>query len=193
MIMDLLIPFIIALPYKGYSHTKSVMSVLGCKQSPLSMLYNVWMIFSGCIISLYGYKLFIFYRTYHFGLALTLFILMLLYGIGDEVISGFFPLNQSKQDITLSTKIHGIGSVLGFLSLQFVPLILSLLTFKSGETILSWISIICFILGLISFSFFIMGEKPKFKNTVFALEGLWQRILCLLLYMPLLTWGLVGI
>lgn len=40
MLIDLLIPFLIAIPYKNYNYTQTVMSVLGCKQSPLGTLYN---------------------------------------------------------------------------------------------------------------------------------------------------------
>ncbi|WP_242852008.1 hypothetical protein [Clostridium botulinum] len=59
MIIDLLIPFLIAIPYKGYSHSKMVMSILGCKASPLGEIYNIWLILSGCVVTLLGYSIFV--------------------------------------------------------------------------------------------------------------------------------------
>lgn len=191
LITDLIIPFIIAIPYKGYSHKKTVMSVLGCKKSPLGTIYNIWMLISGIIISIFGYHIFTYYRNTNFELAFTTFILLLLYGVSDEIISGFFPLNENKANITFSSRIHGIGSVIGFIALQFAPLFLAILEFKSGEFPLGLTSSVFFLLSLIAFIFFIAGENPKFQNTLFALEGLWQRVLLLFMYIPFILWLMV--
>jgi hypothetical membrane protein len=188
LFVDLLIPFFIAIPYKTYSHTQTVMSVLGCKVSPLGRLYNVWMVVSGCSITLFGYFIFDYYRQNQYSLAITLLVSFVLYGIGDEVISGFFPVNEKKEDVTLSTKIHGIGSVVGFMAFLSAPLILGILQVKNNQVTFGICSISFFILSLIGFVFFIIGEKPKFKNTIFALTGLWQRVLCALMYTPFIIW-----
>ncbi len=188
MVVDLLIPFVIAIPYKGYKHTQMVMSVLGCEASPWGRFYNIWMVVSGCSITLFGYLIFEYYHENQYALAIMLLISFILYGIGDEVISGFFPLNEKKEDITLSSKIHGIGSVIGFIAFQFSPLILGILQFKSNQIALGVSSIVFFILSLIMFIFFIMGENPKFKDTIFSMAGLWQRMLCTLMYAPFIIW-----
>ncbi|WP_132247946.1 DUF998 domain-containing protein [Marinisporobacter balticus] len=193
MIVDLLIPFLIALPYKGYSHLKTVMSVLGCKASPWGMIYNIWMIVSGCTIAIFGYMLYSYYHNEQAELAIVLFILLLIYGIGDEVISGIFPLNEKEDDVTVSTKIHGFGSVIGFIALQFAPLILAIIQFKEDMWYFGFSSIAFFLLSLIAFAFFVMGDKPKFQNTVFALEGLWQRVLCCLMYAPFIIWVITSL
>ncbi|GKX31240.1 membrane protein [Vallitalea longa] len=188
MLLDLLIPFLIAIPYKGYNHLSMVMSVLGCKKSPLHKIYNMWFLLSGCIIALLGYYIFDTYKESHRGLAVTIFILIVIYGIGDEVISGIFPINEKKEEVTLSSTIHGIGSVIGFMSLQFAPLIFGILQLKVGQTSLGISSFVFFIISFVIFIFFVMGEKPKFQGTIFALNGLWQRVLCTLLYMPFIIW-----
>ena len=43
----------------------------------------------------------------------------------------------------------------------------------------------CFILAILCFSCFVMGDKPNYKNTVLAFEGLWQRLSLLFMYLPL--------
>lgn len=188
LIIDLIIPLLIAIPYKNYSHTKMVMSVLGCKKSPLAIIYNVWMIISGLSICILGYKIFVNYNENHFGLSITILILLILYGVGDEVISGIFPVNETKAEVTLSSTIHGIASVIGFISLQFAPLFFGILALKNGQNIISITCFASFILSFIAFCFFIMGDKPRFKNTIFSLEGLWQRVICFLIYIPFILW-----
>ena len=94
------------------------------------MLYNIWIVGSDLCISLFGYSLFQYYRDKNFGLATTLFVLILFYGIDDEIISGLFPLNEKKNIITSSSRIYGIGSVTGFVALQFAPLFLGILEYN---------------------------------------------------------------
>lgn len=187
LVFDLVVPFFIALPYKGYNHTKSVMSLLGCAKSPWHNLYNLWMVFSGVVITLLGYRLFSLYDALNYWVALVLGVLLALYGVCDEVVSGFFPVSEFKEDVSLSSRIHGIGSVIGFIALLFAPLFLAILMFLANSVIVGIISLICFVLGCASFVCFIMGDKPRFKDTVFALEGLWQRLVCLFLYIPFIV------
>lgn len=40
--LDLIIPFLLAPTYKGYSHLTQVMSVLGNSKAPLHLIYNIW-------------------------------------------------------------------------------------------------------------------------------------------------------
>lgn len=188
MVIDLILPFAVALPYKGYSHKNAVMSVLGCKKSPLKVIYNLWTIISGFIFVVFGYYMFSFYGEIELSLGITIMLLLVLYGLGDEVLSGMFPVNENREDMSLSSKVHGAGSVIGFIALQFVPLILGILQFRTNEVAHGVFSIVFFVLSLAAFTFFVIGEKPKFKDTVFSYGGLWQRVSLALMYVPLAIW-----
>lgn len=48
--LDLIIPFLLAPTYKGYSHLTQVMSVLGNSKAPLHLIYNIWLIVFGVAI-----------------------------------------------------------------------------------------------------------------------------------------------
>lgn len=72
LVVDIIIPFLLALPYGGYSHKTMVMSVLGSKASPLRHLYNAWTIISGCIFILFGYIIYKFYGNSHTGLCIAI-------------------------------------------------------------------------------------------------------------------------
>lgn len=190
LIADLLLPFLLAIPYKGYSHKNMAMSALGAKPSPLRFLYNAWTILSGCMFIVFGFVMYRHYDGNHKGLCIAIGVLFALYGLGCEIISGFFPVGENASVKTLSSTIHGIGSVIGFMALLFVPLLLGIVQSKSKESICGIVSIIFFILSFIAFAFFVISDKPSFANTVFSYEGLWQRVAMYMMYIPLIIFTL---
>ena len=46
---DMLVPFILAPFYQGYSHTKMTISALGNPQSPVRVVFNLWMLVEGIV------------------------------------------------------------------------------------------------------------------------------------------------
>ena len=47
--LDLLLPFLLAPFYPGYSHRRQVMSVLGSPESPVRWVYRVWLVEQGLL------------------------------------------------------------------------------------------------------------------------------------------------
>lgn len=186
LVADIILPFLLAIPYKGYNHATTVMSVLGAKTSPIRILYNIWTIISGCIFILFGYVLFYYYGEQYKGLSIAIGVLFILYGLGCEIISGIFPVNENANEKTVSMIIHGIGSVIGFMALLVVPLLLGIIQLRTKANIVGIISIVSFILSFIAFTLFVMSDKPTFKNTALALTGLWQRLAMYMMYLPLI-------
>ena len=165
LLLDLVIPFLLAPTYPGYRHTRQVMSVLGNRSAPFHTVYTLWLR-SG-------------------GLSLALAAILIIYALGGCILSGLFPVSETKAMETLSAKIHGFGSVLGFLALTFAPLVVALFYFKGRQTSLALCALTCFILALVFFVLFVMADKPRFAHTVIAWEGLWQRLTLLFMYLPL--------
>lgn len=186
---DLLIPFIIAPFYKGYNHLKMVMSLLGNSNFNYHYIYNIWLIIAGCFIFIGGFKLY--FDVLHISnvLSLILFIFISIFAVGACILSGIFSVEESKDLSSLSSKIHGFGSVFGFLSLLFTPLVLGLLSFKDSNLINGFVFIFCFILAFIFFVLFIMSDKPKFKSSIISYEGLWQRLSLLFMYFPIIIFS----
>ena len=173
-ILDLLIPFILAPAYKGYNHLIQVMSVLGNSKAPLHIIYNAWLVVFGITLIVIDFNVYAIISESSKLIAVTLFVILLIYAIGGCILSGLFPVGEVKSLATLSEKIHGYGSVIGFMCLAFAPLFLGI-----------YANIGCFILAILCFSCFVMGDKPNYKNTVLAFEGLWQRLSLLFMYLPL--------
>lgn len=182
--MDNLLPLLLARFYPNYEHKEMALSVLGSRQSPVKWIYNVWCILSGIVFCITPYAL---YQENNNGLAVAIWILLAIYGVGCEIISGFCPLNENRQE-DMITKIHGGASAVGFTTLLVVPLLLAILHFQVSEIVVGLISLLCFIAAFVFFCFFIMGEKEKFAKTILRYGGIWQRLILVCCYVPLAVW-----
>lgn len=186
MLIDNILPVILAEFYRGYSPKTQALSVLGCRQSPrtIKWIYNIWCIISGVIFCWGAYGV---YRIYGGGLSIALWCLLALYGFGCEFLSGLFPVNEHKEEKSVSSQIHGVGSAIGFTLLVFTPLLLCIQAFRLQNNILGLFSAFCFVLAFICFVIFIIGEKARFQKTVLSYGGLWQRLVLALAYVPLIV------
>ena len=69
---------------------------------------------------------------------------------------------------------------------MFFPLLQGISAFKSDDAVQGIICIIAFIVAVLFFAFFIMGDKEIFKETIFYYEGLWERLSLFFMYVPFL-------
>ena len=188
LVTDHLLPLILTRFYPNYKHKEMALSVLGSRQSPVKWIYNVWCIISGIVFCIAPYEL---YKENSSGLIIAIWVLLAIYGIGCEIISGLCPLNESNEDEDVITKIHGGTSAIGFMTLLGVPLLLAILQFQAINIFMGTISLVSFIVAFAFFCFFIMGEKEKFANTALRYGGLWQRLVLVSCYVPLIIWCVI--
>ena len=96
---------------------------------------------------------------------------------------------------TLWLEYENIERVAGNTKWNFWGLLLysidGIVAFSTAPLVLSSflgiiICIVAFVLAIMFFAFFIMGDKEKFKETIFSYEGLWERLSLLFMYMPFL-------
>lgn len=176
---DLLVPYLLAPFYKGYSHKTMVMSSLGNLKSPVKMYYNGWLILGGILLCIFSVFFYIKFNM------LLLVLLLLIFAIGGMILAGLFSVNETKELVTRSSKIHGYGSVLGFISLLFGPLVVTIQANYFNTKNLVYVAAICFVIAFLTFVLFVMSDKPNFKNTIIRYEGIWQRVSLLFMYVPL--------
>lgn len=187
LIADLILPFLLAPVYRDYSHLTQVMSVLGNAKAPLHVVYNIWLVVLGVAIALSALQLYPAVADVSGVLAVLFCSALILYAVGGCILSGIFPVGETKTLETMSAKIHGYGSVLGFLLLTFEPLLIALYFYKTSSDIWGTLSLLCFVLAVAFFVLFVMADKPIYKGTVVAWEGLWQRLSLLCMYLPIMA------
>lgn len=182
---DLVVPFFIA-RFSEYNHLTMVMSVLGNHNRPMSWLYNLWLIVAGVVFLISAITWYKMYSRISVPLAAWLSIAIAIYAVGGCVLSGIFPVGETKELATIPAKIHGIGSSIGFMVFISCPLVIALLSFRRHKTSVGVISLLFFVAAIVFFAFFIMSDKEQFDGTVISLEGLWRRLSLLCMYAPLM-------
>ena len=183
--VDFAIVYILAPFYSGYSHRKQVMSALGNPDSPVRVIYNIWLVILGLLLLVASPLIYARFSGVSAGLSVTIVIFIDVFAVGAGVIAGIFSVNADKSVSTTASKIHGASAAIGFMALLFVPLLIGILSFSQGDATEGVISIVSFAAALVFFTLFVMADKPEFKNTIIALEGLWQRLSLLFMYLPL--------
>lgn len=185
IIGEFFLPWILGKYYDGYNSKTMVMSALGSPQSPVRVIYNTWLIWLGLFFTFVAIAYFLTARIDFPILSVLLLISIGVFAVGAGLISGIFHVNENKDIVTAASKIHGISAAIGFMTFLFFPLLNGILTFKQDNFIFGVISVISFILALIFFVCFIMGDKKQFQNTMLRYEGLWERLTLLCMYIPL--------
>ena len=182
---DLLVSLVLPVFYGGYSTLKMSISALGNPASPVRIPFNVWMLIEGILFLLAIPAVYRYFRPVSGGLTVTMAVFIAGFAVGACIFTCFFSVNESKDVVTVASKIHGAGSVTGFMLFLFVPLLVAILSFKSRNGLTGVVSVISFILAIFFFALFVMADKPEFKGTFIDNEGLWQRLNLAFMYLPL--------
>ncbi len=184
MIGDLVVSFILSFFYGEYSNLKMSISALGNPSSPVRSTFNIWMLIEGILFLMALPAVNKEFRPISGKITNVLLAFIIIFAVGACIFTCFFSVNESKEVVTTASKIHGAGSVVGFMLFLFVPLLVGILHFKDQNRIMGSVSIICFVMSLVFFTLFVMSDKEEFKNTVIAYEGLWQRLNLIFMYLP---------
>lgn len=158
IIGEFFVPYILKHFYDGYNGLTMVMSALGNPKSPVRIIYNLWLIWLGIILMFTAVIFLLSLKSKFPVLAVLVFISIGVFAIGAGLVSGIFSVNESKEIITSTSKIHGICAAIGFMTLLFFPLLNGIISFKQKDVTQGIISISSFILAVLFFIFFIMGE-----------------------------------
>ena len=184
IIGEFIVPWILEQFYSEYNGKIMVMSVLGSPQSPVRLVYNLWLIWLGGFLAYTAGVYFMLFRAKFPVLAVFMLLSIGVFAVGAGLISGFFSVNESKYIVTASSKIHGIGAAIGFMALLLYPWLNGIVSFKQNGTFEGIISISSFVLSLIFFVCFIMGDKEQFQNTPLKYEVLCTTLTLFCMYIP---------
>lgn len=184
IIGEFLLPLILERYYKEYDSKTMVMSALGSPQSPVRVIYNIWLMWLGSFLLFVAMVYYLTTKAEFPILSVLLFFSIGFFAVGAGLISGIFSVNKTKDIITTASKIHGLSAAIGFMTLLFFPLLNGIISFKQDNAVWDFIDIIAFVLSLVFFICFIMGDKEQFENTVLGYEGLWERLSLFFMYVP---------
>ena len=182
---DFLVPLFLSLFYGEYNSIKMSISALGSTSSPVRIPFNIWMFVEGILFLLALPEVHHRFHSVSGSVTNVLIVFIAVFAVGACIFTSFFSVNESKEVVTTASKIHGAGSVAGFMMFLFVPLLLAILYLKEHNGTMGSVSIASFVLALVFFTLFVMSDKPSFKDTFIDHEGMWQRLNLAFMYLPL--------
>ncbi len=178
-ISDLLIPVVIGKKYPGYNHFVHTISTLGTQRSPVQKYQCINLIIVGVLFFLFAISQYTMFQHTTWGHNWYTVGIM-IFAVGC-IVAGIFPEDPKGVSETLSGKIHGIASGIGFLFLILCPL--WAMWIQELKTMQRW-NAGCFTLGLITFLAFLSSEHVT--TGILRYTGLFQRLNLLILYGSLL-------
>ena len=137
---DLIVSFVLSMFYGEYSNLKMSISALGNPSSPVRIPFNIWMLIEGLLFLMALPTINNAFRPISGGITIALLLFIASFAIGACILTCFFSVNESKDVVTLASKIHGAGSVIGFMLFLFVPLLISILYYKDQNSMMGQIS-----------------------------------------------------
>lgn len=178
-ISDLFFPVVIGRKYPGYNHFVHTISTLGTKKSPVQTYQCRNLIFVGVLLLLFAFGQYgLFEQTTWPQYWYTIGIMVFAVGC---MFAGIFPEDPKGVTETLSGKIHGIASGIGFLFLILCPL--WAMWIQEFHIIKRW-NAMCFALGLMTFLAFLASDRVT--TGILRYTGLFQRMNLMILYGALL-------
>jgi len=180
MIGDFIVPLILGRKYPNHNALYDVISELCTKGSPVRKQVSAWLITLGILFICFGIGQGLQFQNKTWAHLIYVWAIV-VFGIGAGVIAGIFPEDTKGAEETISGKIHGIFSGLGFMFLIMNPLWALWIDELNG---LEGLNTLLFILGVITFGLFAASEKKD--AGILGMSGLWQRLNMLVVYSAIL-------
>lgn len=176
---EFLVPFILSTRLKNYSNLKTVMSAIATRDNGIvAIIYSLWLIFFGAMVTAISILV---RNNSSIGTYKAAITILALYGIGC-IVCGIFPVDETKEMVTISAKIHGSVAVVTFSLLMFIPLLMRRTLIVNNLNSLSLISIFVFVVAFILFVLQIASEREQFSRVFLGNTGLWQRLYLATIY-----------
>jgi hypothetical protein len=165
----------------GYSVLFSTMSSLGASNSPVSFQMSLWWVIMGLLVVTFGIGFRMSFLKPDIWVK-TASWLLIIYGIGEGMGSGFFKADHIGNKLSTSCIIHDTLGGIGIAAIFILILIHARVFNKSlypRFNVFSWIIFLIGIINLILFSFRFSNSE---NNVLGHYKGLWQNILVLDFY-----------
>ena len=160
--------------YPGYNWKAQSLSYLGQRGSPVEQWVQLSSILFTILITFFAYS---FYQINESNKWVGIAAFMLIiYGLGEGLGSGFFPIDLPDAIVTMNGRLHNIFGGIGDMGLVLFPFVLMLMFPKIENHklhIYLW-SVVG--IGLLMASFFLIAKHFHPNNFISSYKGVWQRL-----------------
>jgi len=173
-ILEITTDIVFGLKFPGYNWKTQSLSYLGQSGSPIEYWVTLWGILFSVLISLFAFA---FYRHYSFSKWAKIAALsLLIYGLGEGIGSGCFPIDPPGTILTLNGRLHNILGGIGDTGIVLLPFLLMLLFLRNENRRLSNYLWTVVGIGITMAVLFLIAKYFHPDNFILAYKGIWQRI-----------------
>lgn len=186
-ILEFTTEFVFGSMFPGYNWKTESISYLGQRGSPVEQWVMLWGIISTLLIAIFVYS---FYETFQSvkWVKLASFSL-LVYGIGEGIGSGCFPIDPVGSVLTMSGRLHNILGGIGDTGIVLLPFILMAMFPRRTHRKLHVYLWVVVVIGFLMSGFFLVAKYEQPNNFILDYKGVWQRIYTFNYYVMLLVMG----
>jgi hypothetical protein len=172
--------------YPGYSQLFNSISSLGASDSPVSSQISAWWVILGFLMILFalGFRAAFTENKKYVNIVSWLIV---IYGLGEGMGSGFFKADYINDVITTSGKIHDVLGGIGIFAVFILILVAQKIFTKSTYPNFYRFSRTIFISGILILVLFSFRFSDSKDNIISLYKGLWQRLLVLDIYIYFLV------
>ena len=191
-LLEIVTDFWFGSKFPGYDWTRQSLSYLGQSGSPIESWVCAWGVGFSLLLVLFSIG---FYQTFkHRKWSSVATAMIVVYGLGEGVGSGFYPINPPGTTETVAGFLHNLFSGIGDAGLVLLPFVLMLVFPKKanpGFQKYLW-SVVCF--GMMMATFFLIAKYAAPDNFILYYKGIWQRLYLLNYHLMLvsLSFKMVG-
>ena len=184
IISEIALPFILARYYPNYSQINNLISTFGETDSPTKWAIKIWEIINGSLFVLSAPAIYERFKETNHRFALILSLLVVVFGLGDCIITGLFDRAANQSEVDFTSLLHNYASGAGFVALLIGTLLLFLLYRQEKNELFTIFLPLIFLAAMVFMFLFAMPKIPIISQFQISHRGLWQRLNLWFLYLP---------
>lgn len=172
---DLVLIYIFGKQIPGYSQLTLSISAMGISTSPVYLQVTLWSVMLGSIFVFFGI---VFGAVFRKNAQQANFAswLIIIYGLGEGIISGIFRADHINGELSAPGLIHMVLSGIGVIAVLILPWVMRKIFPLTLFPVFYHFSLIEWLVGITSILLFSM-RIDYFDNTFINIyKGVWQRI-----------------
>lgn len=193
IISEVALPFILAQYYPGYTQVDMLISTFGENGVPTQDAFKIWEVINGTLFVLGAPCFYQRFQGTNQRLAFWLMIMVIIFGVGDCIITGVVDRATTTEQIGFSSYLHNYASGAGFVALLAGTFILIKLYHLERNRLMLTLLPIIFVIAMIFMFLFAMPKIPIISQFQVSHRGLWQRLNLYFLYLPYMMVSLGGL
>ncbi|MCH4177740.1 MAG: DUF998 domain-containing protein [Streptococcaceae bacterium] len=183
IISEIILPFVLGYFYPEFNQMNNLISDFGSSGSPIQNTFKLWEIIDGSLMIVAASAFYFRFKPTSDLLAKLLTLAIVLYAIGDCIITGIVDRVQSSEP-TVTGQIHDYASGISLVAILLGIIILIRLYHLEDNQLMTRLFIAILFLANLALILFAAPKLPIIDQLHLSYRGLNQKVVLYLLFSP---------